>query len=174
MTIPILETERLILREYRMTDFPAHAATWAHPRTTRDFGAYSFSEEDCWLRFQRNWGQWALFGHGLWVLQHKETGAYSGVVGFMDGKRTIEVPYRHLPEAAWMIAPELHQQGYVSEALTAAFAWADANIEAPQTWAMINPENEASQRVAARFGFTRALDGDYKGKPVWTYLRSRG
>lgn len=174
MSVPVLETPRLVLREYRLSDYPRHSAIWAHPRTTRDFGFYQYSEEDCWLRFQRNWGQWAMFGRGLWALEHRQTGAYAGAVGFIDAHRAIDLPYRDLPEAAWLIAPDLHRQGYVSEALAVVFAWADAHMDADRSWAMINPQNEASQRVAARFGFTRAQDGDYKGHPVWTYLRPRG
>ena len=174
MNVPVLETERLILREYRLADFPFHAAIWAHPRTTRDFGGYVFDEENCWLRFMRNWGQWELFGYGLWALEHKEGGNYSGAVGFIQARRTMNIPYRDAPEAAWMVAPDLHGQGLAREAMTAALGWADAHVEAPQTWCMINPENQISQKVASRFGYARAQDGTYKDKPMLTFLRSRG
>jgi RimJ/RimL family protein N-acetyltransferase len=122
----------------------------------------------------RNWGQWAIFGYGLWALEHKESGRYAGSVGLIQARRAIDVPYRDLPEGAWMIAPDLHGQGLVTEALSAAFAWADAHVEAPQSWCMINPGNAISQRVAARFGYVAARSGDYKGKPVLTFLRARG
>jgi RimJ/RimL family protein N-acetyltransferase len=174
MNVPVLQTERLILREYRLTDFPAHAALWAHPRTTRDFGVYQYSEEDCWLRFTRNWGQWTLFGYGLWALEHKETCRYAGAVGFLQARRAITVPYREAPEAAWMVAPDLHSQGLAREAVTAALAWADAHIEAPQSWCMINPQNEISQKVAVHFGYVRAEDATYKDKPMLTFVRPRG
>jgi RimJ/RimL family protein N-acetyltransferase len=173
MTVPVLETPRLILREYRLDDFPAHAAIWAHPRTTRDFGGYVYDEENCWLRFQRNWGQWALFGYGYWGLEEKAGGRYIGAVGLFNARRDIDVPFRDLPEAGWVLSPDRHGQGLITEALGGAFAWADANIPAPQSWAMINPLNEISQKVAARFGFIRAQDSIYKDKPVSTWLRSR-
>src|SRR5476649_1192590 len=139
MKVPVLETPRLTLREYRLGDFPAHAAIWAHPRTTRDFGlGYVFEEEMCWLRFMRNWGQWDMFGYGLWALEHKQSGRYAGAVGFLQARRAITVPYRDAPEGAWLVAPDLHGQGLACEALTAAFGWADAHVEAPQSWCMIN------------------------------------
>jgi len=172
--IPLLETQRLLLRGYRLEDFPAHAAIWSHPRTTRDFGTYVFDEETCWLRFMRNWGQWAMFGYGLWALEQRSSGRYVGAVGLLQAKRDISVPYRDAPEAAWLIAPDLHGQGLASEALTAALDWVDANISAPQTWCMINPENLISQKVAARFGYSPAQSGEYKGKPMLTFLRPRG
>lgn len=173
MTIPAVETERLFLRAPRLDDFPHHAAMWAHPRTTRDFDGYVYDEELCWLRFQRSLGQWHLFGFGLWSLEEKASGRYLGSVGFFCGKRAIEVPYCDAPEAGWVIVPDRHGEGLAREALTAAFAWADANIEAPQTWCMINPANMVSKKIAGFFGFHRASDAQYKGKPVETYLRPR-
>ena len=172
--IPRLETPRLILRGYTLEDFPAHAALWADPRTTAFFGGYAFDEENCWLRFQRNWGQWSLYGYGYWGIAEKASGRYIGNAGLFNARRDVDVPYRDLPEAGWALAPDYHGRGLITEALTAMFAWADANIEAPQSWAMINPQNDISQKVAAKFGYTRAMDSHYRDKPVTTWLRSRG
>jgi RimJ/RimL family protein N-acetyltransferase len=172
--IPVLETERLYLRGYQLSDFAAHAEIWAHPRTTRDFEGYGYDEEMCWLRFQRAIGQWHLFGYGIWGVAEKQTNRYIGAVGFMQAKRAIEVPYRDAPEAAWVIAPDRHGKGLACEALTAAFEWADHYIPAPQTWCMINPPNEISRKVAARFGFHRGQDARYHDKPMETYVRARG
>ena len=174
MMIPVLETERLLLRAPQAGDFPDHAAMWAHPRTTRDFDGYVYDEELCWLRFQRLLGQWHMFGWGVWALEEKAGGRYLGSVGFFHGKRAIAVPYRDAPEAGWMIVPGRHGEGLAREALAAAFIWADANIEAPHIWCMINPANTASKKIAGLFGFHRASDAQYKGKPVETYLRPRG
>ena len=172
--IPVLETERLRLRGYQLSDFPAHAAIWAHPRTTRDFGGYVYDEEMCWLRFQRAIGEWHFFSYGMWAVEEKQSGNYVGAVGFMQAKRAIDVPFRDAPEAGWVIAPDRHGQGLAREALNAAFSWADDHIDAQETWCMINPPNEISRKVAARFGFQAALETHYKGKPIQTYLRARG
>jgi RimJ/RimL family protein N-acetyltransferase len=174
--IPILETERLILRDYRLEDFPSHAAIWADPRTTRDFrdAFKAFDEELCWLRFLRSFGQWQLFGYGWWGLEEKTSGHYIGSVGFFHAKRAMDIPYRDLPEAGWLIAPDLHGKGLATEAMRAALAWADANIPAPESWCMIGPKNIPSQKVADRFGYRRAADAQYNGEDVLTYLRPRG
>jgi RimJ/RimL family protein N-acetyltransferase len=172
--IPALETERLILREFRLTDFAFHNAIWADPRTTRYFGTYTHDEEMCWLRFQRNFGQWQMFGHGNWGVEDKASGRYIGVVGFFNARRAIDVAYRDAPEAGWGIDPDFHGRGLASEALTAALAWADAHIDVPQTWCMIAPQNLISQKTAARFGYRPAADAHYKGDSVLTFLRPRG
>jgi RimJ/RimL family protein N-acetyltransferase len=173
--IPVLETDRLILREYRLEDFPFHAAMWADPRTTRDFhnAAEAFDEELCWLRFLRSFGQWQLFGYGWWGLEEKTSGRYIGSVGFFHAKRAIEIPCRDAPEAGWVLVPDLHGRGLATEAVRAALAWADANIAAPESWCMIGPKNTPSQKIAERFGYRRSGDAHYKGDEVLTYLRPR-
>ena len=173
--IPVLETERLILREYRLEDFAFHAAIWADPRTTRDFRDEhkAFDEELCWLRFLRSFGQWHLFGFGWWGLEEKASGHYVGSVGFFHARRAMDIAYRDAPEAGWLIAPDLHGKGLATEAMHAALAWADANIAAPESWCMIAPKNIASRKIAERFGYRRAADARYKGEDVITYLRPR-
>ena len=176
MSVPILETERLILREYRREDFPFHGAIWADPRTTQYFNtpSHAHDEEMAWLRWMRNFGQWQLFGYGYWGIEEKASGRYIGAVGWFNAKRAVDISYRDAPEAGWVIAPDFHGRGLVTEALTAATAWADAEIDSPETWCMIAPQNLISQKTAARFGYRPALDAAYKGEPVLTFRRPRG
>ena len=110
----------------------------------------------------------------LWHVEHKQSGRYIGAVGLMQARREMKVPYRDAPEAAWLVAPDLQGLGLAGEALVAALGWVDANVAAPQTWCMINPENVISQKVAARFGYEPAQGGEYRGKPMLTFLRPRG
>ena len=114
-----------------------------------------------------------MFGYGFWGVEEKVSGRYIGAIGFFNAKRVMDIPFRELPEAGWVIHPDFHGQGLVSEAMQTAMAWMDANIAAPQTWCMINPGNLISQKVAARLGYARGPDSAYKGEPTFTYLRTR-
>jgi RimJ/RimL family protein N-acetyltransferase len=122
MTVPVLETESLILRGKRLEDFPAHLAMWSDPRTVAIIGHPPRSEEDHWLRFQRHFGQWSLAGYGSWAVEDKASGAYAGSLGFFEAKRAIDVPYRDLPEIGWVVAPQFHNRGYAREGVGAALA----------------------------------------------------
>ena len=173
MSVPVLETERLLLREYRLEDFSSHAAMWADPRTRVHFSA-PYNEEDVWLRFLRNFGQWHLFGYGFWGVEDKASGGYIGVVGFFNARRHMDIPYCDAPEAGWAVAPDFHGRGVASEALKAAMAWGDTHIEAPESWCMIAPQNLISQRIAQRFGYRPAMEAKYKGEAVLTFRRPRG
>ena len=175
--IPVLETERLILREYRLEDFPFHVAISGDPATMQAISDNfrAFDEEQCWLRFLRNIGMWQLFGYGWWGLEEKITAQYVGTVGFFQSRRAIDnIPYRDAPEAAWMLAPDRRGKGLASEALRAAMAWCDANIAASETWCMIATKNIASQKTAERFGYRPAANALYKGEEMLTFLRPRG
>jgi len=170
---PLLETERLFLRSHALKDFPAHAAMWTDERTLRHIGGPPRSEEELWTRFLRNQGQWQLMGSGMWALEDKTSGAYAGAVGFIYGKRTMDIPYRDEPEMGWVIAPDFHGKGFAREAVAKILSWGDTNLDADQSWCMINPANLASCKVAAAAGFREAGRATYKDAEMLTFLRPR-
>jgi RimJ/RimL family protein N-acetyltransferase len=90
MTIPTLESSRLILRGPTLDDFAASLAMWSDPAVVRYFGRPPFGEEEVWARLLRYVGHWALLGFGYWVVVEKASGRFVGEVGFADLRREIE------------------------------------------------------------------------------------
>ena len=170
---PLLETGRLILRGHKLEDFPAHVAMWTDARTVQHIRSPARSEEELWTRFLRNQGQWQLMGSGMWALEEKTSGAYAGTIGFIHGKRSIDIPYRGEPEMGWVIAPDFHGKGFAREAVAKLLSWGDRHLEAQHIWCMINPLNLASRKVAARGGFREAGRAQYKDVEMLTFLRPR-
>ena len=86
--IPVLETERLILRGSGLGRFSATHAIWADPRTTHQFGSYTYDEELVWLRFLRisGNGHYWVTAPGAW-----KTGR-AGVTSACWGSSTPAVP----------------------------------------------------------------------------------
>ena len=171
--VPVLETERLILRGHRLEDFPAHAAMWCDARTLRHIGGRSRNEEQLWLRFLRNEGQWQLTGTGMWAVEDNTSGAYAGMVGFIYAKRMMDIPYRDAPEMGWAIAPDFHGKGFAREAVGKCLDWGVAHLKADAIWCMIKPGNLASQKVAAGAGFREAGRAAYEEAEMLTFLRPR-
>ncbi|MCR5889402.1 GNAT family N-acetyltransferase [Hymenobacter sp. J193] len=151
--IPRLETPDLLLRPPRPTDLPEAAALHQDPAFYRYLGGKPHSEEDVWRRMLAQLGHWSMLGYGSWSIEEKATGRYAGTVGFFDVRRDLTPSLKGTPEAGWVLAPRLHGRGYASQAVQAAHAWADAHFPGPRTTCIIDPGNEASLRLARRFGY---------------------
>jgi len=172
MTVPTLETERLVLRAHRLEDFPDCAALWGDPIVTQFIFGIPQRPEESWSRLLRYAGHWLLLGFGYWVVEEKATGKFLGEVGFADMKRDIEPPLGTAPEAGWVFAPAAHGKGFALEAVEASHVWGAKNFHTPNSACLIAPENEPSIRLAQKIGYREAVRTSYKGTPVIIFYRS--
>jgi RimJ/RimL family protein N-acetyltransferase len=172
--VPILVTERIRLRGHCLGDFPHCAAMWADPAVTRYIGGKPLTEEECWTKFLRYVGHWALVGFGYWVVEEKVTGDFVGEIGFADYKRELEPSLKGVPEIGWVLASRVHGKGYATEAVRAAIAWGDAHFSPARTACLINPENLASVRVALKCGYREFQLTTYKGHATMMFVRESG
>ncbi|MDE2183794.1 MAG: GNAT family N-acetyltransferase [Alphaproteobacteria bacterium] len=176
VSIPVLQTPRLILRSHELKDFEATVDIWSDPIVRKHFGARPFTREDIWARFLRQSGMWAVMGYGAWAVEEKSTGAYVGTVGVFDVRREFEPPepsLAGLPEAGWTLSPRVHGKGYATEAAKAALAWADRRFGGIRMWCMISPANVASIRVAEKCGFRFWKETTYRDDPILLFLREK-
>ena len=164
--IPTLQTERLTLRAHRHEDLDAYAALWVDPAVTRYTSGRPFSREEAWIRILRYGGHWGFLGYGFWVIEERASGRLVGETGFHDLKRGLTPSIEGTPEAGWMLAPDLHGQGYAREAVTAIHAWGDRHFDTGSTVCIIHPDNAASLRVAEACGYLRETLTTYLGDPT--------
>ena len=76
--IPVLETERLVLRAPRIEDFDAFAAMVDGPRGA--FFGHPKTRADAWEIFMQLTGTWPLRGHGAWTVTDRASGTVLGMV----------------------------------------------------------------------------------------------
>ena len=171
--VPVVETPRLILREYRIEDFPHVVATWSDPQVVRYIGGRPFTEEESWARFLRNIALWPMLGYGYWAATEKSTGRYMGDFGFADFKREIEPSLKGTPEIGWVLASWAHGKGYATEAARAAIAWLESARGPQRTVCIIDEGNRASVHVAEKLGFREFARSPYKNATVVMYERTR-
>lgn len=171
--VPLLETERLVLRGHRPEDFPNSAAMWADPKVTQHILGQPLSEEDAYTRFLRYIGHWAIAGFGYWLIEEKQTGKFIGEAGFADYRRAIEPSLKGLPEIGWVLASEAHGKGYATEAVRKLTAWGDARLRT-RTMCIIAPQNTASVRVAVKCGYRELPSTTYHGRPTLMFAREPG
>jgi len=173
VAIPTLETPRLRLRPYRLDDFDAYAALWADPGVVRFIGGKPFSREASWTRFLRQIGLWHHLGFGFFAVEHRQTGAFAGEVGFHDLRRAITPSLEGTMEVGWVVTAAMQGQGLAEEAMRAALGWAGAHGVGTRLTCMIGPGNVASLRLAGKLGFAEFAHTTYNGASVVLLERPR-
>lgn len=148
MQAPTIETPRLILRDTRPSDFEPFCAAMAD----EDFARFITREKraltpaECWPRLAAMAGNWQVRGYGMFAVEEKASGAYIGHIGPWEPWGWPEF------EIGWAINPGFQGKGYAAEAAAAAFRFAHDVLGKGQAMHLINPLNEASERVARSMG----------------------
>jgi RimJ/RimL family protein N-acetyltransferase len=168
---PVIETERLILRPWRGDDIAPNTAMLSDPDTARFITPDRkpvTNELNGWRNAAIMAGHWVLYGAGMFVVEEKSSGQFTGRVGpwFPPTWPGFEV--------GWGIAKEFRGKGYAIEAARAAIDWAFASFEIDQVVHSIDPENAASQAVARRLGAEIQGQAELFGHvaDVWVTRRS--
>lgn len=143
----IIETSRLLLREFRAEDVGPLQAVLGDPVAMQFYpAAYDRAGVEAWIA--RNQERYARDGFGLWAMVLKTTGEVIGDCGCVsqevDGQKEIEVGY-HVRRDLWGV-------GYATEAAKACMEYAFSKLGAERVISMIRPENLQSRRVAEKNG----------------------
>jgi RimJ/RimL family protein N-acetyltransferase len=152
LAAPLLETPRLRLRLFTAADWPAYAQMSADAEVMRYIGpGQAESAEDAWRTMAAFLGHWALRGYGMWALEHRDSSALIGRVGYIDR------PGWPGFELGWLLAREHWGHGYAREAAAAALRHAFEVLQRDRVISLIRPGNQRSVAVAEAIGET--LDG---------------
>lgn len=144
--IPVIETERLILRGPEAEDYPDFKATFSSYRSR--FMGGPLNAYEAWMLYAAEMGHWQIRGFGMWMIHDKQTDETLGMAGGWQPAKWPEA------EIAWIIWPDKAGHGYALEATDAARRHYYAN-----GWdgavSYIDPKNLDSIRLAERLGATR-------------------
>jgi RimJ/RimL family protein N-acetyltransferase len=165
--IPVLETERLRLRAFRLSDFDDYAAMCGDPEVAR-YLMTRFTREQSWRHLAFLIGHWELRGFGMWAVEEKGTGDLVGRIGFAepDGWPGFEL--------GWALARRFWGRGYATEGARAALDHAFTALRKERVVSLIHPENEASLRVAERLGQSLQGRAEVLGREHLLYSVGRG
>jgi RimJ/RimL family protein N-acetyltransferase len=172
VSVPLLETARLKLREHRPSDLDAYAAMWADERVVRHVSGVPLTREQSWVRLLQYRGMWAMLGFGFWVIEERASGALIGEAGVQDMQREMGPGLDGALECGWGLVPGARGQGLAEEAVRAVLAWADRALPDKPVACIIAPENAPSQRLAAKLGFVESGGALYRGKQTAIWRRA--
>lgn len=142
--IPTLETERLILRAPRQSDFAPFADFYGSERAS--FVGGPLSAELAWRMLAMETGHWALRGYGRWIAEEKATGLAVGMIGLFNPEGWLEI------EIGWDLFNGFEGRGFATEAARAARRHAYGTMGLRTVMSLVKPPNAASARVAERLG----------------------
>ena len=147
-----IETPRLVIRDLQESDLPALAALWSDPAVTRHLGGprdyaavVSALAEDL---------QASQEVYDLRPLVDKASGQVIGHCGYLEK----EVDGQHEIELVYVLARSAWGKGLASEAARALRDYAFYELKVTRLIALIDPGNDASQRVAQKIGMQMARE----------------
>ncbi|MFV0245017.1 MAG: GNAT family N-acetyltransferase [Qingshengfaniella sp.] len=149
LPIPVIETERLILRAPVAKDLAPYAAFCATPRS--QFVGGPMDEIDAWKNLCAVAGQWVIRGYGRWVVTTKGDDTALGLVGLHHPADWPEA------EIGWTLFEGAEGKGYAAEAAHAARFYAYEHLGWPGIVSLIAPENLRSIALGRKMG--AQLDG---------------
>jgi len=144
ISVPVIETERLILRSPQESDFEPLAAFYASARSATVGGP--LSRELAWRALAQEVGHWQLRGFGRWTVTERATGAAVGIVGLWHPEGFPE------RELGWDLFDGAQGKGYATEAGSAARDHAFKTLGWDTLISLVKIGNDASAAVAQRLG----------------------
>jgi RimJ/RimL family protein N-acetyltransferase len=145
----VLETARLRLREFTLTDVDAMKAILGDAETMQYYPTlFPRPEIEEWIR--RNLARYRDCGFGVWAMLVKGSDEVIGDCGCYV--REVEGDFEF--ELAWHVRRDLWNRGYATEAAERCIEYAFSMLGAQRIIALVRPENKSSCRVAEKSGMT--------------------
>ncbi|MBM7066238.1 GNAT family N-acetyltransferase [Actibacterium sp. 188UL27-1] len=165
VSIPLLETARLVLRAPTTGDFEPYAQVLASPRARFLNGPYD--RNAAWKDYCLSVAEWVL--HGIGPLAIDEGDRFAGLVGI---SRHPDFPE---PELGWVLTAEAEGQGIAFEAANAMRDWASRAQGLSALVSYMWPGNDRATRLARRLGGQQDLDAakPWPGALVYRYDTSQ-
>ncbi|MEO1315853.1 MAG: GNAT family N-acetyltransferase [Pseudomonadota bacterium] len=162
--IPVLETERLILRPHREADLDDWVAFYASDRAAPVGG---FKDRDqVWRGLVARLGHWMLRGYGMWAVEEKATGLLCGQVG---PHCPVDWPE---PEIGWLLLERAEGRGIALEAALASRRFAYETLGWETAISLITDGNTRSIALARRMGARPEgvfVHGRYGDMPIYRH-----
>ena len=157
-----IETERLVLRDWREDDFAALHALCNDPAVMRTIGPLLSRQETRTMlgRLQQRRDD---FGHTFWAVERRED---VRVIGFCGAIRADVPIIAGELEIGWRFASECWGQGYATEAAHATIAWLADRYPGEPIYAFTAVINTRSRALMERLGMKRRMDMDFEHPKV--------
>ncbi|MDB5251476.1 MAG: alanine acetyltransferase [Flaviaesturariibacter sp.] len=153
---PVLQTERLLLRQLTEADAPGLFAMRSNPDLMRYIPRPLASTTEDAVQLVRHMAGLIDRNEAInWGIFRAGTDELIGMIGFVRF-----MPERYRAEVGYMLHGDAHGKGYVSEALRAVLDHGFRGFGLHTIEALVNPANTPSVKVLERAGFD--LSGTFR------------
>ena len=152
MTVPTIETERLVLRPFTLDDLDALAPLFAETSFWQYPLGRGQTRNETEEFLENTLERYDTDGFGVHAVVERESGRLAGYCGLAVPHFLPEV----LPavEVGWRLGEAFRGRGYATEAGAAVVRWGFADCDLDRIVSIYEPGNVASGRVMQRLGFT--------------------
>jgi len=145
---PVLATQRLRLRQFRMDDTDAMHDCFSDPDAMRYWDRPVHTKRIETERTVRNCIKCTPSYYRVWAVAEAETDRCIGMINYHSGhirNKRADIGY--------IIAPTHHRQGIATEAVSALVDFCFGQLGLHRLQAFINPDNSASRALVEKLGF---------------------
>lgn len=154
----IIQTDRLILRQWTSADLEPFANMNADPRVREYFpGLQTKEESNHSVSLASNHIE--KFGWGFWAASLAETGEFIGFIGLED----VHFQAKFVPavEIGWRLAFKHWGKGYATEGALACLSYGFETLKLNEIVAFTVVENTRSRAVMQKIGMHHDLSDDF-------------
>ncbi|HAC63527.1 MAG TPA: GNAT family N-acetyltransferase [Cyanothece sp. UBA12306] len=158
----MLQTQRLILRRWKSSDYKPFAQINADAEVMKYFPAVLSKQESNQL-IERIENHHQMHQFGLWAVEEKTTSAFIGFVGL--NVPSFSAHFTPTVEIGWRLARPFWGQGYATEGAKAAINYGFEVVKLPSIVSFTSQLNLRSIAVMQRLGMTY--------NPAWDFDHPR-
>ncbi|NRG16825.1 GNAT family N-acetyltransferase [Rhizobiales bacterium] len=156
----LLESERLIIRDWNDSDLRPSRNMNADPHVMRYFpSVLSSAESDAFV--ERCKSKIGRDGFSLFPLELKESGKFKGTAGLSPPDYEKPLPFEPCVEIGWRSPVSSWRKGYGSEAARALLGFGFETLGLDEIVSFTATLNKRSARVMERIGLARYHDSDF-------------
>ncbi|MBI5175584.1 MAG: GNAT family N-acetyltransferase [Candidatus Obscuribacter sp.] len=153
-----LETERVVLRRWRKSDFKPFARMNQDPMVM-EFFPRRLDADETRAMIRRIESGFEEHGFGLYAVELKENNAFIGFVGLSVPK--FSAHFTPCVEIGWRLASEYWGRGLATEAAREVMRAAFHDFGLEEIVSMTAVPNQRSRRVMEKLGMTTMPDDDF-------------
>ncbi|BAY87444.1 hypothetical protein NIES267_69660 [Calothrix parasitica NIES-267] len=161
----ITQTERLIIREFKVLDIEPLAKILAKPEVMRFSPTGVLSTKQTTVKIQSFLDSYQKNGYGKYAVIHRQTQSLIGYCGIsieeIEGKSENELGYR--------LDSEFWAQDLETEAAKACLKYGFEKLNLDYVLGIVEPQNQVSVKVFEKVGMELVKESTWDGKAIYIY-----